>query len=127
MALRTELENKFYVIKPEGMDAPVLSYRNLGNLLLEQREQILSWIASHATNAEAVARYQIQLELLDETLNQLGLITQVADQNGDLRPQVKRELDALFLEMPNVYATPGSIFVEADNRTTPRPILTRNG
>src|SRR5204863_1136542 len=30
-------------------------------------------------------------------------------------PVVKKELDALFIELPNVYAAPGSVFIEASD------------
>jgi len=33
---------------------PKLIYKNLGNVLLEQRDQVLAWIANHGSNAEAV-------------------------------------------------------------------------
>ncbi|MDX6677735.1 MAG: hypothetical protein QOE31_1787, partial [Solirubrobacteraceae bacterium] len=71
--LITALTGKFYVIKPKALDAPTLSYQNLGSLLFDQRQQIVDWIDSHATNTEAVARYTVQLQLLDQQLDTLGL------------------------------------------------------
>jgi len=109
LLLRQALQDKFYAIKPVDLEAPTFVYKNLGNVLLEQREKVLSWIESHSNNAEAVARYQVQLELIDEALEELGLVTTL---NGV--PVVKRELDILYLEMPDVYASPGSVFVTAD-------------
>ena len=65
-ALADAIANKFYVIKPKSLPMPVLSYRNVGNMLAEQRTQVLGWMASHAGDAEALARYQIQLDEIDE-------------------------------------------------------------
>jgi hypothetical protein len=77
---KTALNRKFYVIKPVEMKAPTLSYVNVGNLLIEQRNQLVAWILNHAGDSEALARYQVQLEAIDETLEGLGLtqyVTQV--------------------------------------------------
>ena len=71
--LRNALNGKFYVIKPVEIDAPTLTYKNIGNVLLEQRNKVLAWIASHSSNADAVARYQVQLDLIDQALADLGL------------------------------------------------------
>ncbi|UUZ48832.1 hypothetical protein LP420_40290 [Massilia sp. B-10] len=110
------LNGKFYVIRAVEMESPTLVYKNLGNVLLDQREKVLSWIASHANNAEAVARYQVQLELINEALVELGLVEADADlTTPGLQPMVKRELDILFIQLPNVYAAPGSVFIEANN------------
>jgi hypothetical protein len=69
------LNNKFYLIKNPDLPSPSLSYRNVGNMLIAQREQILAWMASHSNNQEAVARYQEQLNQVDQTLTELGLVT----------------------------------------------------
>ncbi|MFA7063480.1 MAG: hypothetical protein WC132_05020, partial [Methanomethylophilus sp.] len=163
VAFREELEGKFYVIKPVELDAPTLSYENVSNLLLEQRNEVLDWMASHATDAAAIARYQVQLDEIDADLEELGLtqyiievnhgqvVNNVADGNnyrylgettglvlseedyGDTAvwqktstsaslPSdstsgtlvVKQELDSLYLNLPDVYASPGSIFIQAD-------------
>ena len=170
VAFREALENKFYVIKPVELEAPRLNYVNLGNLLIDQRDQILAWIVSHNSDPEAVARYQVQLEILDQTLEDLGLtqyFVQVPQNafviapdghryqykgasagfvlpevkysapdwdgsvsqtvgandihytstNGEL--VIKKELDALFLDLPKIFASPGSVFIEADDLSLP--------
>ncbi|MCP3989260.1 MAG: hypothetical protein GY724_09315, partial [Actinomycetia bacterium] len=111
----SQLTNKLYAIKPLTLEMPVLSYVNVANLLLEQRQQILEWIKNHDGNAEAIARYQVQLDALDQTLVDLGLIgTEIDPGTGNPVTVVKRELDMLFVELPDIYASPGSIFIEAD-------------
>ena len=104
---RAELENKFYVIKPVKAELPTFSYDNVGNLLIEQRDKIIQLLINHAQDAEAVARYQVQLQAIDQTLSDLGLV----DPNSGV---VNTDLDALFIEIPDIVASPGSIFIESD-------------
>ncbi len=67
------LQNKFFIVKHADTALPTLTLRNVGNMLLAQRQQILEWIASHAGNAEAIARYDAQLLTIDAKLEELGL------------------------------------------------------
>jgi len=175
-AFRSSIEGKFYVIKPVEMAAPTVSYVNIGNMLLEQRDELVSWILNHTGDADALARYQVQLDALDETLEELGLtqyytevhtgntvvdVFDVSDVSGLHRYQycgandwlilteedysvttrwslvgtspvsgeirsdttagelvVKRELDTLFVNIPSIYASPGSVFIERDRLST---------
>ncbi|MFO0942485.1 MAG: hypothetical protein U0930_17240 [Pirellulales bacterium] len=112
-AFEQALAGKFYVIKNPDMPSPTLSYKNVGNLLVAQRNQVLSWMASHSNNTEAVARYQEQLNQIDNTLTDLGLVSQETV-NGQTKTIITEDLDALFLQLPGVYAAPGSVFVEGD-------------
>ena len=115
IAFEEVLQNKFYVIKPSRVDAPTLSLQNVGDLLLAQRKKILDWIANHSSNQEAVARYEIELALVEETLAELGLMDVYEDPDTGEKVQVANEgLDVLFVELPDIYAAPGSIFIEAD-------------
>src|SRR5207253_16240 len=72
-SFRDAINGKFYVIKPVEMALPTVSYVNIGNLLLEQRDELVSWILNHAGATEALARYQVQLDAIDDTLQGLGL------------------------------------------------------
>jgi len=94
--LRDNLEDKFYVIKPVSLAAPSLTYVNLGNLLFQQRQTLVNWIASHSSNAEAVARYQAQLDILDETLAELGLLETLTNPDDPTQAAtlVTKDLDA---------------------------------
>ncbi len=107
------LAGKFYLIKNPNLPSPTLSYRNVGNLLVQQRNQIMSWMRAHANNVDAVARYEVQLQQINQTLNDLGLIEQTVI-NGQTQTIVREELDALFIDMPGVFAAPGSVFVEGN-------------
>ena len=115
IASQEVLKNKFYVIKPTRVDTPTLSLQNVGDLLLAQRTKILDWIANHSSNPEAVARYEIELALVEENLTELGLMDIYEDPDTGEKVQVANEgLDVLFVESPDIYAAPGSIFIEAD-------------
>jgi Ca2+-binding RTX toxin-like protein len=115
IASRVVLQNKFYAIKPTRVETPTLSLQNVGDLLLAQRKKILDWIANHSSNAEAVARYEIELAVLEETLAELGLMDVIEDsQTGETARVANEGLDVLFVELPDIYAAPGSIFIEAD-------------
>jgi hypothetical protein len=119
--LAATLANQLYVIKPKDLDSPTLSIQDIGALLLQQRETIIRWMTNHSTNAEAVARYQVQLDELDETLQELGLLEEITI-NG-VSTNIPKSLDAIFVDLPSIYAAPGSIFIEADESTTTRESL----
>ncbi|ETR69098.1 MAG: hypothetical protein OMM_04158 [Candidatus Magnetoglobus multicellularis str. Araruama] len=104
----SNIAEKFYVVKPTAMEAPYLTYESLTNLLIAQRNQIIQWMNSHADNAEAVARYQVQLDAVDDALYEMDLITDI---NGV--KVVKDELDMVFLDIPNIYASSGGIYINA--------------
>ncbi|MFV2066406.1 MAG: hypothetical protein ACC645_05460, partial [Pirellulales bacterium] len=108
LQLASGLEDKFYVVKPVEMDGAKISYVNIGNLLFEQRDKLLSWIINHAGDDEALARYQVQLDVLEATMAEYGLL-----ENNGYGTIYKRELDVLFVELPRITAAPGSIFIEA--------------
>jgi len=115
LASQEALENKFYAVKPTRVEAPTLTLQNVGQLLLAQREQILDWMANHSSNPEAVARYEIELALLEETLVELGLMEAYEDTATGEKILVANEgLNVLFVELPDIYAAPGSIFINAD-------------
>ncbi|MBF0462627.1 MAG: hypothetical protein HQL87_14685, partial [Magnetococcales bacterium] len=105
-----QLQGKLYVIKQQDVALPTLVYANIGNKLFEQREQVEGWITSQSSNAEAVARYQAELDTINQTLTDLGLGQSI---NG--QTLVQASFDAFFVNLPNLYASPGSVFIQADN------------
>ncbi|MEQ1826762.1 MAG: right-handed parallel beta-helix repeat-containing protein, partial [Pirellula sp.] len=114
-----EIAGKFAVVQPTEMDPVRLSYRNLGNLLFERRETILDWMEDHADDAEAIARYQVQLDEVEALLEQYGLTGSIPGPNSTTLTTFKQELDLLFIEVPGMLASPGSIFIEG---TPPYPL-----
>ncbi|MEL6105485.1 MAG: right-handed parallel beta-helix repeat-containing protein, partial [Planctomycetota bacterium] len=108
LQLATGLTDKFYAIKPTEVEDIRLVYTNVGNRLYEEREKLISWISNHDGNAEAIARYQVQLDEINQQLADLGFTESV---NGGT--QFLRSLDVLILDLPEITAAPGSIFIEA--------------
>ncbi|MEQ1829221.1 MAG: hypothetical protein ABL921_24875, partial [Pirellula sp.] len=105
------LTGKYYIVKPSSTPLPTLSLRNIGNQLLNHRENVIGWMASHSGNAEAIARYEAQLLAIDAELEDLGLLDSI---RVNSRRIVKKELDVLFIDLPRLNASPGSIFIYAD-------------
>ena len=105
------LTGKYFIVKPADTPLPSLALRNIGNLLLNQRDDIVGWMADHAGNAEAIARYEAQLIAIDAQLEELGLLDSI---RVDGRKIVKKNLDVLFIDLPALSAAPGSIFITAD-------------
>ncbi len=109
-ALASTVGGKYFVLEPVSVATPIISYENEGNLIAEQIAQVQSWIISHSTDAAAVARYQVQLSTLETQLVQLGLGTVTA--GGGII--AKQSVDVLAINIPNLYAAPGSIFITSD-------------
>ena len=65
-------------------------------------------------DSEAVARYEVQLAEIDETLDDLGLLVEAEDAQGGAPQKLPTTLDAIFINMPSILAAPGSIYIEAD-------------
>ncbi len=112
--LAIRLTDKFYVVKPVAIDAPQLSYRNMGNLLLEQREELLGWIENHsAADDETLARYEVRLEAIESDLERLGLIDTLVLDDNSTRKVVRAGLDVLFIDMPALSVSPGSVYIQS--------------
>ncbi len=103
------LANKFYIVKPADASQPILSLRNVGTMLIKQYEDLVSWMGSHTGNSEAIARYQAQLLTVEAQLNDLGLL---APDKVNGRQIVNKGLDVLFIDVPSLTASPGSIYIE---------------
>jgi hypothetical protein len=164
--LAAAMTGEFYVVKPKELDAPTLTFTNLSTVLFEQKAQVESWLRDHATNAEAVARYQVQLAQINEKIDDLGLsdfthtvnedqvikaangnfyaskinqeaILKLADYSDtSLWTQVattnnfwnytdtahatgkiyNQALDLLMIDLPDVYAAPGSVYLQIDGK-----------
>jgi hypothetical protein len=97
------LDGQIYIIKPKDLEHVTLSIENLGQLLLQQRDTLYELIANHSSDPEAVARYEVQLEQVETSLTKLGL----ESTNGF------GTTDTLLVNLPNIYAAPGSIFIQS--------------
>ena len=104
-SLQLDLDGKIYVIKPVDLPDPILTYTNIGSLLVRQLEEVESWIASHAGDPEAIARYNVQREDILATMLDLGLLV-----DG----QAVRELDTVLIDLPDIVSSAGSVFINVD-------------
>ncbi|MGO0307869.1 LEPR-XLL domain-containing protein [Endozoicomonas acroporae] len=165
-ALASAMTGEFFVVKPRELDSPTLTFTNLSTLLFEQKAQVESWIRDHSTNAEAIARYQVQLEEINKKIDELGLSDYVhtvdagqivkAPDGNYYQSKIKQEsileladysdttlwqktnstsgawdytdtaratskvynqaLDILMVDLPDVYAAPGSVYLQIDGK-----------
>ncbi|MGI2027111.1 LEPR-XLL domain-containing protein [Endozoicomonas acroporae] len=166
-ALASAMTGEFFVVKPRELDSPTLTFTNLSTLLFEQKAQVESWIRDHSTNAEAIARYQVQLEEINKKIDELGLSDYVhtvdagqivkAPDGNYYQSKIKQEsileladysdtplwqktnstsgawdytdtaratskvynqaLDILMVDLPDVYAAPGSVYLQIDGKS----------
>ncbi|MEL7334319.1 MAG: hypothetical protein AAFN12_18880, partial [Cyanobacteria bacterium J06560_2] len=116
-ALKATLQGQIYIIKPVELETPTLSVENLGQLLLEQRDNIIKLLANHSSDPEAIARYQVQLGQIEESLTKLGLSS----------PDGFGSADTLIVNLPDIYAAPGSIFIQANGGTSEAELETKRG
>ena len=105
------ISGEFFVVKPVEMDNVGLIQANYGLDLFRQRQQIIDWIINHADNAEAVTRYQVQLNEIENELRDLGLV----DESGAVA-KFRQDLDLLILQIPKMRAAPGAVFIESSTQ-----------
>ena len=94
---RNELNGKFYVIKPKTLELPSLTYASLDNILIEQRDRIKDWLKSHGSNAEAVARYNAQLEEVESALEELNLV----GEDGEIEESIRNNQEKPIISKTN--------------------------
>lgn len=114
--IRTALRNEVLVIRPQGQGMPTVSVGSVEQLLTAQYEQVRTWLIDHNTNEEAVIRYQAQLEQIARQLADLGLPVPTEDpgaDRGNTAAFFNRELQSLFVQVPDLVASPGSIFISS--------------
>ncbi|WBA80116.1 hypothetical protein [Endozoicomonas sp. GU-1] len=166
-ALASAMTGEFFVVKPRELDSPTLTFTNLSTVLFEQKAQVESWIRDHSTNTEAIARYQVQLEEINQKIDELGLSDYVhtvnvgqivkAPDGNYYQSKIKQEsileladysdttlwqktnstsgawdytntvnatskvynqaLDILMVDLPDVYAAPGSVYLQIDGKS----------
>ena len=117
LQLGLALQEKFYVVKPVNLGDVRLSYANVGLLLIEEYRKILGWIANHEGEDEALARYDVQLGLVKDALDELGLLVTEITEEG-VETSINSALDTIFLELPEIEASPGSVFIESPNSSS---------
>ena len=108
--IKTALSNQIVVIRPSDVATPTISVGQLSTLLASQYQQVKQWIASHSSNAEAVLRYQAQLDQIVYQMNSLGLSP--PDSSGGTTV-LSETFETLFVELPELVASPGSIYISS--------------
>ncbi len=102
--------DEIVVIRPDTAPMPLVSIGRLETLLASRYAQVREWMRQHSTNDEAVVRYQAQLEQIEQQLEDLGVPIN-SDNQGNL--VIDEALEAFFITLPDLSASPGSIFIEA--------------
>ncbi len=95
----------YYVLKTLDLGQPVLRYASQQNIISEQIRKMGQMQAAHASDPQAVARYQANIAALQQQLQSL----QMVDGKG-------RYLDSFYtfyVDIPNLYASGGSVYVSA--------------
>ena len=110
--MRAAFYQQIAVIRPGKMDNPTISVGQLSTLLATQYQQIREWMREHNSNAEALVRYAAQLEQIENQMVALGLTPPSGSGDNAI---IEENLPAVFLEIPNIVAAPGSIFIQAEN------------
>ncbi len=110
--MRAAFYQQIAVIRPGKMDNPTISVGQLSTLLATQYQQIREWMREHNSNAEALVRYAAQLEQIETQMIALGLTPPSGSGDDAI---IEENLPAVFLEIPNIVAAPGSIFIQAEN------------
>ena len=110
------LEGKFYVVKPVHLEAPTLRYVNIANNLITQREQLETMKTSHSTNPQAIARYQAQIDEIDRSLVSYGLVSTETDGDGNEFQVIRRDIDVLVVELPDMHSGVGTVIIRSDGQ-----------
>ena len=95
----------YYVLKTVDLGQPVLRYASQQNIISQQIRTLTKMQSEHASDPQAVARYQANIAALQQQLKSL----QLTDSKG-------RYLDSFYtfyVDIPNLYASGGSVYVSA--------------
>ena len=99
-----------YSIQRADLPAPKLSKQAVGALLLSELQKARNnlKLATDNNDSNAAARYEAQASLIEGELQKIGVVWNV-DTDGAV---VGKE--ELVIALPNIDASPGSIFIESD-------------
>ncbi|RIQ72582.1 DUF4347 domain-containing protein, partial [Bordetella avium] len=95
----------YYVLKTVDLGQPVLRYGSQQNIISEQIRTLTRMQASHASDPQAVARYQANILALQQQLQSLQMV--------DAKGQYLDSFQTFYVEIPNLYASGGSVYVNA--------------
>ena len=112
--IRSALVDQIVVVRPTGIKSPEISVGQVSSLLSSQYEQVRSLIAAQDTNPEMLVRYYAQLDQIARQMTDLGLTP--PDRNDPTGGVLQDTLETLFIEMPDIIAAPGSIYINSPGR-----------
>ncbi|HBV62832.1 MAG TPA: hypothetical protein DEF45_07395, partial [Rhodopirellula sp.] len=118
--LKDKVNNKIYAIRPASVAPIQFQWVQLKNLLQAELDQIAEWMIEHIGDLKQIAIYEARREQILSEMKSLGF-TQ-AGSEGNNQPDgivPQKDLSTLLVELPPVTSSPGSIFVEQDNDTSP--------
>jgi len=112
--IRSALVDQIVVVRPTGIKSPEISVGQVSSLLSSQYEQVRSLIAAQDTNPEMLVRYHAQLDQIARQMTDLGLTP--PDRTNPTGGVLQDTLETLFIEMPDIVAAPGSIYINSPGR-----------
>ena len=112
--IRSALVDQIVVVRPTGIKSPEISVGQVSSLLSSQYEQVRSLIAAQDTNPEMLVRYYAQLDQIARQMTDLGLTP--PDRTNPTGGVLQDTLETLFIEMPDIVAAPGSIYINSPGR-----------
>ncbi len=101
----------------QGISSPTVTAENLGLDLFNQVTNLLSLVATHAGDANAVAGYKAQIASLNLELISLGLISPsdpAYSDPADYAPAIPDSYTVFYINVPDIVARLGTINVVAD-------------
>lgn len=99
----------YFVLKTVDIAQPTLRYASQQNVISEQIRTLTRMQAEHASNPQAVARYQANIAALQQQLQSIQMGVKL--QNGQIR--YLDSFSTFFIDMPDMYASGGSVYVNA--------------
>ncbi|MGH8818659.1 MAG: hypothetical protein ACREX5_18835, partial [Achromobacter pestifer] len=102
----------YYVLKTADIAQPTLRYGSQQNIISEQIRTLTVMQAQHASDAQAVARYQANIAALKQQLQSIQMTTVV---NGQIR--YLDSFSTFYIDVPDMYASGGSVYISATDVT----------
>lgn len=124
-----ELQNQVVLVRSKDLAVKSVELVDYANLLVKQREEIISWMREHKTNADATARYEAQLLMIDNQLSDLpSTYEEFETDQGSVR--VYNDVsNALLISFGDINRSSGHIIIDVtkDNAESDYTELVRSG
>ena len=104
-------------LRSEGVPVPTVSFEDIGAGIAARIEELNAQAVSYDLDPVAKASIEDQINTLLRQGEALGIVTERLDSNGDPYKVVSENFVAAFIEVDDITARVGDIFVTADNFT----------